>query len=231
MAETALFSPAITGCIFFAQRPRPRITYAGASAIARNPFANQPRDFYSANHFSRKNVNFTGQAFLEVKDAAVVFRIVFDDSNGKPRADVLRVLRAWHRLAAILAHGFKSSKHHTSEFCLIQDTRIRLRNWLVGTSRGPVIGVLCRAEQRTARVAVRIQCSERAIHNDECDMLQRGGQFDKHFFRDLEFRNFKDPPAGAQAVGRPNDKVKIRPHLGRELYSLEWNAQLANTRL
>src|SRR5579864_2678503 len=231
MAETALFSPPITGCIFFAQRPRPRITYAGASAIARNPFANQPRGFYSADYFSGKNVNFTGRAFLEVKNAAVVFRIVFDDANGKPRADILRVLRARHRLAAVLAHGFKSRKRHRSEFCLIQDPRIGLRNWLVGTSRGPVIGVLCRAEQRTARAAIWIESGERAIHNDECDMLERGGQFNEHFLRDLEFRNFKNPPAGAQAVGRPNDKVKIRPHLGRELLSLERNAQLANTRL
>src|SRR5207248_11003442 len=44
------------GCIFFAQRPRPRMTYAGASAILSDPFADQTGGLYGAHHFSRKNV-------------------------------------------------------------------------------------------------------------------------------------------------------------------------------
>src|SRR5215470_18631796 len=157
MLLTTLPSPLITDAILFAQRPRPRMTYAGTSLIARNPFTNQPRRFHRAHHFPGKNMNLAGRAFLQVQNAAVALGIVLNDANGETRSDILRIFGGGNRIATILAHALKPRKRYRPEFRLVQDSGIRLGNWFVRVGRRPVIGILCGAKKRKARTAVRIE--------------------------------------------------------------------------
>src|SRR3989442_10287196 len=171
MVATVLFSSAMIGRIRCAQCPRPRMTYAGASAIAGNPFAYEPHSFQGAYDFSRKNMDLVGRAFLHVENAAVVLRIVFDHADGEALAQIPRVFRAGNGVAAVLTHSLKACEGYGTEFRLIQDCGVRRRNRLAGVGGGPVIGVLRGAEQRAARAAIRIERGEGAVHHDERDVL------------------------------------------------------------
>src|SRR5260370_13932118 len=112
MVATVLFSAAMIGRIRCAQRPRPRMTYAGASAIAGNPFADEPCGFQGAYDFSRKNMNLAGRAFLHVENASVVLRIVFDHADGQTRAHITPGVRRRHRGAAGLTPALKNRRAH-----------------------------------------------------------------------------------------------------------------------
>src|SRR2546425_11760552 len=96
MVATVLFSSAMIGRIRCAQCPRPRMTYAGASAIAGNPFAYEPRSFQGAYDFSRKNMDLVGRAFLHVENAADWLLVVLVHPVGEARALIPLCFPAGH---------------------------------------------------------------------------------------------------------------------------------------
>src|SRR5205823_13877658 len=163
------------GCSFCAQRPRPRITYAGASAIARNPFTDQARRLYRAHHFARKNVNLPGRALFEIENAAIALRSVLDNADGEARADVLRVFRPRHGFAAISPHSFKPCETHWPEFRFVQDCSIRLRDRLVRIRSCPVICILRRATKGAPRAPIGIECSKGAVTTTSATCCSAGG--------------------------------------------------------
>src|SRR6201988_2549916 len=99
-------------CMRAAQRPRPRITYAGASAIscACHHFANESSRFQGADHLAGKDMNFAWSAFANVENSAVLLGIIFHHANREPRPNVNCVLRSWDGEATIGAHSGEPSE-------------------------------------------------------------------------------------------------------------------------
>jgi len=135
--------------------------------MAGNLLTNQARGLYGAHHFSGKDVNLARGAILDVKDSAVLLRIVFDDANRETRSEIYGVFGGRNGIRAIPPHGFEPREGNGPELPFVQNSGVGFGHGFVRVGGRPVIRIFCGAEKRLAGTTVGIESGERPVDDDK----------------------------------------------------------------